>query len=208
MNLNQIFQWAWTPLRENQSGDSEGHSYGQVGLAASSRQCISPCVTSHAEFFGDSCVLTLPHALVLCSVHSWCKRIFSRGWFLFSVKLCAFSLLCSLFLAFWGLVTCFYSDFSSWGHKSHMGNINSASDRYVVLSRDVWCPAGGVIFSPIEHGQRGVHSPCCIHKLGNRLLQPTLYRRLKTGSVPAWGKDLNSNLHLVQAQYHLSRPRV
>ena len=54
MNLHQILHWAWTFLHLNYSDDSEGAAMGNWWLAASSRQCACSCLTSCAEFFGET----------------------------------------------------------------------------------------------------------------------------------------------------------
>lgn len=127
----------------------------------------------------------------------------------FSVKLCAFSLLCSLFLAFWGLVICFYSDFSSWGHKSHMGNIT-------LLQTNMWyCPEipdvqQEVLFSLLLRSPgREVSIPMATYtSWGTDFSSPHFIEGSKLGQSQPDERILVKNLHLVQVQHNLSCPCV
>ena len=53
-NLHQILHSAPTFLHGNYSHDSEGRSYGQLGIGSFIMTCARSCITSYAELFGET----------------------------------------------------------------------------------------------------------------------------------------------------------
>ena len=139
-----------------------------------------------------------------CTIHD-CGDIFNRGWFSFSMKLSAFSLLYNLFPEFQGPVTCFYIDFSSWGDKHHVGNIHFTPCQYVILAWGIWIPTEDYCLLPLRGTQEEMYILIAIYTGQWMDLPSTPFIEESTlDQSPPDVRILVLNLNLTQAQCSLS----